>query len=547
MKPHKNDIPYYLLLLIAGGVFYVLNLQTPFMHDDYAYCFYYDSDSTSIRPTGIWVTGIWQMFQSMWHHYLCVNGRFSSHLLLQSFCAFLGKGAFNVLNSFVFLILLHTLVRLTCRRKSIPLLAIAFLSTLCILPFPGQTMLWMAGSLNYLWPTTFSLVFICWLTRYSGTSLALWKHLLLFLSCLAVGWSNESISIPVTIGLFFFFLFNRTSFRNGAVSSTMGYALGALFILIAPGTWQRMQGWENVLDQQTPLQVLFIHSYNLAWGCIHSILPVIAIAVVLLFSGRNRWRFAPFRKSLLAWLFLGFSCFLFTLGWDEERIFFGFSVFSLVIITRTLQPILSKLDGHFSLSLALIFLCAIPAAVALRATASFFNYDRLVYEEVRRAPSKCVVREHSYSDESRYVFATTLKPDRYAFHNRVKSFYFGKEFIQALPDDLFDIVTSGRLASSLTSSNKEVDGRPLFTFAHYWVLPVDEIPAKQLLAVFYYRIDNSGLKAHQKVIRHLLNTLDSATDESLCFGIECGGNKFLVIPQKSEKNLIQIRIIDYLG
>ena len=108
-------------------------------------------------------------------------------------------------------------------------------------------------------------------------------------------------------------------------------------------------------------------------------------------------------------------------------------------------------------------------------------------------------------------------------------------------------MTSGRLASSLTSSNKEVDGRPLFTFAHYWVLPVDEIPAKQLLAVFYYRIDNSGLKAHQKVIRHLLNTLDSATDESLCFGIECGGNKFLVIPQKSEKNLIQIRIIDYLG
>ena len=301
MKLSKKDIPYYLLLLVAGVVFYILNRQTPVSHDDYAYCFYYDSDSAVIRPTDIRVTGFWQMLQSMWHHYLCVNGRFSSHLLLQSFCAFQGKGTFNVLNTLVFLLLLHMLVSLTNLGKSIPLLTVAYLSSLCLLPHPGQTMLWMTGSLNYLWPTTFSLVLVYWLRRYSGKPLSLWQHLLLFFSCLAIGWSNESVTIPVSFGLFFYFLFNRTSFRNGAVSSSLGYALGAFLILIAPGTWQRMHGWENVTNQQNLLQMLFIHSYNLAFGFIRNILPLCAMIVALLLKERGRWRFVSIRKSIFAW------------------------------------------------------------------------------------------------------------------------------------------------------------------------------------------------------------------------------------------------------
>ena len=403
----------------------------------------------------------------------------------------------------------------------------------------------MAGSLNYLWPTTFSLVLVNWLIKYTGKPLPLWKHVLLFFSCLAVGWSNESVSLPVSIGLFFYFLFNKSSYRNGAVSSVLGYALGAFFILISPGTWQRMQGWESVTSQRTLIQVLFIHSYNLAWGFIRNILPLCAMVVVLLFLGRNRWRFASVRKNMLAWLFLGFFCFLLALGWDEHRVFFGVSAFSLVIVLRTFRPYFSSQDRQGWFRLALIVLCAVPATTALRATAFYLDHDKQVYGEVRQAPSKCVIRERPYSGKSRYVYVTALEPDRYAFHNRVKSFYYRKEFIQALPDDLFDVVTSGKLASSLTPSNSTMDNYPLYTYGSYWILPVSEIPSKRLSVIFCYQKDNAGLKVHQKVFRYLFNTLDSSTEEGLCFGVESNGKKYLVIPQKSERNLIQIHRKDY--
>ena len=245
---------------------------------------------------------------------------------------------------------------------------------------------------------------------------------------------------------------------------------------------------------------------------------------------------------------MGFSLFLFALGWDENRVFFGVSAFSLVILLRTLRPLFSnQRRPYYLFSLVLVTLCAVPTVSAIRTTASFFDYDLGVYEEVCHAPDKCVVRERPFTGKSRYVYATMLDPDRYSFHNRVKSFYYGKEFIQALPDDLFDAVTSGNLDSSLTPSDKTLDGRPLFSYGSYWMLPVDKIPAKRLSVVFCYQTDKAGLKLHQRVFRYLFNTLDSSTDEGICFGVESGGNKYLVIPQKSELNLIQIQLKDYQG
>ena len=542
MKVSTKTLFYYLLLIVFGVVFYLLNVQTPFLHDDYAYCFYYDSDSYTVRPTDIWVTGGWQLLRSMWHHYLCVNGRFSSHLLLQVFCAFLGKGVFNIANTLIFLLFLHNLVSFAGLRQSAPSLALAFLASLCLLPFPGQTMLWMTGSLNYLWPATFSLIFVRWLMEYTGEPLPFWKHLLLFLACLAVGWSNESITVPVTIGLSFYFLFNRNAFRNGAVSASLGYALGALLIVFGPGTWQRMQDWEGLLNQRTPIQALFIHSFNLASGLIHGILPVIAAAVLLYLQGKHRLRFAAIRKQLPVWLLFGFICFLFALGWDAERVYFGVSVFSLAIVLRAFRPNLVRLDRFRFSCLPLVALCAIPATTALRATASYSAYDDLVYSEVRQAPRQCIVRERPFDLKSRFAYVTTLKPDRHLFHNRVKAFYYGKDFIQALPDDLYDVVTSRTPDVALAPTDIKIDGRALYTFGDYWLLPVDGIPAKRLVAAYHVKTDNTHLKTRQRVIRYLLNTLDSPPEEYPCYGIEIAGETYLVLPRHNEQDLIRIQL-----
>ena len=536
---------YWLLLLFVGAVFFFLNLQTPFLHDDYAYCFYYDSNSAIIRPTNTWVTGLWQMVQSMWNHYQYVNGRFCSHLLLQFFCAFLGKGIFNVLNTLVFMVFLHTLVSLSGGEHSISSLSCVFFASLCLLPFPGQTMLWMTGSVNYLWPTTFSLLYLSWLKHNGGKHLSLWGHAMAFLICLVIGWSNESVTIPVAFGLFLFFFFNRTKFCQGAICSYLGYALGALLIAFGPGTASRLSPWEELVSQRSLIQTGFIHLYNLVWGFIHSRLPVIAILVLLYFLIRRRIPVGHILRNDLSWILLGFTLFLLALGWDEPRVYFGFSAFCLLLVLRATHPLLDRLDQRMFPCFLLIVLCCFPVVQALKATRSYYLYDRSVSEEIRSAPEKCIVKKRPYVFKSRYVYVTRPAEDRFDFHNRVKAFYYGKEFIQALPDDLFDAVVSGRLGSSLTPSKWEINGRPFLAYAQYLLLPVDEIPARRLSSVFHYQVDNAGLKVHQRIFRYLLNTQDWASRQSdVCYGIESGGENYLVIPKKDERNLIGIQITD---
>ena len=64
----QTRLNYYILLIIIGGVFYIMNYYTPFMHDDYAYCFFYDNNSEIIRPTSIRITSFLQLLESQFNH-----------------------------------------------------------------------------------------------------------------------------------------------------------------------------------------------------------------------------------------------------------------------------------------------------------------------------------------------------------------------------------------------------------------------------------------------------------------------------------------------
>ena len=87
MNIKRNDIIYVVLLVVVAVLMFVLNTNTPFLHDDFAYHFYYDKHSEMVRPTSIPIISFWEIIPSMWHHYCCVNGRFTSHIILQVFCS----------------------------------------------------------------------------------------------------------------------------------------------------------------------------------------------------------------------------------------------------------------------------------------------------------------------------------------------------------------------------------------------------------------------------------------------------------------------------
>jgi hypothetical protein len=241
------------------------------------------------------------------------------------------------------------------------------------------------------------------------------------------------------------------------------------------------------------------------------------------------------------WIFLAFTIFLLALGMDEERVYFGVSVTSLLILMSVGISAIYYMERRCHFSVVIMLLCVFPVRAALVATHAYTEYDKNVYDEVRRSAKKCVVKAQTYNNESRYVYVTKLNSDRYNFHNRVKAFYYEKEYIQALPDDLYDVVINGTLDSLLVTTDRFIDGMPLYKYLNYWFFPVDEIPNYRLSARYEYPMKNEDMNHRQKIVRYLLSTLDGGSKELEIFCVETLNNKFVVLPEDQNALTILIR------
>lgn len=528
---------YYLLLLLGiGCVFYILNVYTPFSHDDYAYCFYYNTDSYVVRPTNVKVTNVLQVLDSMWNHYICVNGRFISHLLLQCFCTFLGKNVFNVCNALVFVLFLHTIVLLSGHKYSVLMLLLSFLVSLCLLPYPGQTMLWMTGSLNYLWTTTFSIIYLCWLRSYKYKETSFVKHLVLFGICFAIGWMNESVSVPIVMGLSIYFIFNKTYFKGLVISSFAGYVLGACLILFSPGTFLRLSSGE-VDTQIDVVQFLFLHIYNVLYEYIHTILPIIAfITSLIIFKIKYKNKWSVIIHNMYALLFVSFAFFLVILGMLGERIYFGVSVISMLMIFEVINFTISYFKKKIYASFLLLFLCIIPVRSAIYQTKEFSEFDKATYREVKESSVCCLVKARYYNKNNRFsnVISPAISANRCNFHNRVKAFYYGKEYIQALPINLYDAIINEIFDSLMVRTDREVDGERLYKFDSYWILPIADQPKSNVFMTYFYSVNQLKLSNKQRLIRYLTNIPDVSSKRNIGFYIEYHEKFYLVFERDEE-------------
>lgn len=539
LKNIKRNKSYYFLLLCMGVVFYILNFYTPFMHDDYAYCYYYDVDSYTVRPTDTLVTGVWQMLVSMWHHYLCVNGRFVPHIILQSFCAFLGKGVFNLVNTIVFLLLIDVIRRLSSIHTTAVSALGIFLVVMCVLPFPGQTMLWMAGGLNYLWPATATLWFLYCLTRYTPSATRWYCHFPIALGAILIAWTQESITAPVAAGLFLYFCANRKEFSGYRISATIGYCLGAALIVFSPGTFARMERGGDISTDMDIIQFLFIHLYSVVHNYLYCLLPVLAILLGCVVLLKKEKACVYFRTSLYGWMFCMFTLFLWVLGMFDDRVYFGISCLSLIIVLRFFAPYISKYQLNQYAALALVAVCAIPSYQAIHATKVYSEYNDTVVDSIVQSPEDCIIESNPTPLKSRFVYDTTVDSDRLGFHNRVRSFYYHKNYVQALPSPLYKAVIGGTFADNLEETDIMIENKPVSQFQNFWVLPLDECPQKSIEAVYNMKAREPETSRIKQVVHYLFNSVQKQQAQKT-FAVESDGIYYLLMPLNAEVQSVKL-------
>lgn len=222
-----------------------INYYQPYTADEYNY-------SLISGTYDIHVNSLWDILKSQFNLFFVWTGRNLVHFTLQFFL-WIGKGWFNVINSliFVFLIVLISIFpkwRKFDRKEDFCFLFFVLFGCWFALPAFGETIVWEAGAINYLWATVIGLLFLLpyryalennWLLKDNSKS-----TILMVLIGLLAGWSHENQSIinAFLAALFFLYTFvlkKRRNLPKWYYGGLISLFIGVVILFIAPGNYSR--------------------------------------------------------------------------------------------------------------------------------------------------------------------------------------------------------------------------------------------------------------------------------------------------------------------
>lgn len=256
---------YLLFLLLAGLAMLWLNFQdVPTLSDDMVYRFQWsDHEGDDIQP----ITSLGDLLRSQCVHYLTVNGRMPVHTLAQFFLAFVPPVVLQLLNTVLFVLLLHLCTVYVGRQNQRLTVAVA-VCFLLFMVFRGfrTAMLWSIGSFNYLWVLVATMAFLLWIRRqcdrqYSGLAGWLMMPLALF-----VGWSHEGLSLPLSAAFVVWLWGNRNGLHGKTVQRCLWfYMAGTALCLLSPGIWNRSADAQSLTMRLLGGAVNYVTNVRVCW------------------------------------------------------------------------------------------------------------------------------------------------------------------------------------------------------------------------------------------------------------------------------------------
>lgn len=280
-----------IILLTIFVIFFNLNRLYPTYIDDWDYSFIYSTNTV--------LSSVFDIIPSMKTHYTMWGGRLVVHSLLQESLLFgpFWADLFNSLMFVVYLVLIYMIGNRTNKINPFLILTI-FLLTWFFQADLGETVLWMTGSANYLWGTTILLAFFYPYYTYftnifyeNGTrdnnKKGMWYSLLFFFCGIIAGWTNENmvVALGCLLLIFMFIVWTKNnSIERWAISGIIGFGIGAILMIIAPGNFKRYKeelGLRGITDAKPTLDFYLENLRSLFEGISEYLFLLILIYVFL--------------------------------------------------------------------------------------------------------------------------------------------------------------------------------------------------------------------------------------------------------------------------
>lgn len=469
---------------------FVMNMLTPFKEDDMA---------LAMVPCG----SLGQICTSWLDHYVTTNGRFAD-VVAVLFCVFLGKTAFNVCNALMFGLMAHLLSLLATGRRSVMVLSLWLAFVGCCFPIPGETMLWLAGSCNYLWGITASLLLTHYLLTTHHRRLTVARAVVLMTAAMVAGCFNEATSFGFLGGYVLYGVCNRRQINRRTVVAVLGYLLGVLIIVASPGIWDRVSMGEVVLDL-SPGELLSMRWQILSGHMVRFITPALAVLVGLAvcFSSHRK----DVKQSLWPYVFLCMLVVMFALGVPHDRAYAPMATIAFLIVARPVHLILGQ-RRRLRAAVVLLALAAAgwACAHALHDVKAYKTIEDGILAEIRQAPRQAVLHERHIGLNWRFVRPLPFVSSGFFWREDVYCDYFDKDNVQFVSDSIYDRYHSGRLLEGakvmpLTTDRPDIADTVLaFDDQDYMVVManVDTLPHTLQQAEYQIAVDVNKLNAKQR-------------------------------------------------
>lgn len=395
-----KNLCIYTTLCIIGIAFGILNFLTPEYIDDYLYKFIFHEEGASLDSP---ITSLWDVFYSQYNHYYVFNGRVVVHTLVQLFSGLLGKEFFNIFSPLVFLLLIFLTTRIS---SPIKVLNICFTTSLIFLLFPAfnDTVLWMTGSINYMWSSAVVCLFFYCLESWKEKKMSFPSSCLGLLWIIA-GWSHEGITFPLALSLVIYMIINYRTIGKKAISLMMlGFVIGAFLCAFSPATLSR-----GHLNDGIGVSILLNKILSGVAMCtkLRAIYALLLVILVMFTSkGRNAWLWLKnfYRNNLIlcnAYI-LSFGL-VFLSGFNSSRTAIAEELFAIILLLKILNE--SEIKHVHYVKICVCVICVILyLGTVFYSIQNYKEYRNIVSQIESKKSSLIITNEVELPDLfSRYV------------------------------------------------------------------------------------------------------------------------------------------------
>ena len=344
MKERKDWVLIALVLFITIGLFYILNYIIPFFGDDFFSKYH-------IR-TGEYLDSFPKMLDSAVCSWSDFIGRLIPAIIMPIITVFLGEQFYNVFNTFLLLaicLLLLKVSKTNLNEKGI--------LTTCIIIFAlffclnnNDLLFWCAGSVNYLMPSLFILLFFDLFDRFENQNVNIAKGFALMTCGIFIASLHEMYACAIAIGLFIFFLLYRKSLSSAFWWMTVGWFVGSCIVILNPALFAKFRYEESIGG------MWFIHSI-VKFVVSIKITYVFLILSVILYIKKKEAIINAYRQHPLIVLSFIPSSFPALISGQGGRALWGTEFLALLITIIILQQVNISKTKSYGIGLFLFICC----------------------------------------------------------------------------------------------------------------------------------------------------------------------------------------------